>query len=278
MLTSAILSIREGVEAALVLGIILSILAKSSRRGVFRWVWLGTLAAILTSIIVSVALTAARLELEGTAEKIFEGVSLLLAAALLTWLIFWMKSNSQNQNENIQLKLSRVETDLPIGWTLFWLAFIAVVREGIELALFLLAIGANQSPWQIWAGAVLGLALAAFLGWLWFRSTRNLSMRTFFSVTNILLIFFAAGLYSRAAGEFIELNWLPGVINPVYNISNILDSSKGVGSVLSSLFGYSSMPALTQTLVYLVSLAILFVLMIVGTRRKPVTSGQSMSG
>lgn len=266
MFSSALLSIREGIEAALVVGIVLSVLNKSGRAKSSRWVWIGVLAALLVSVAVSLVLTAARFELEGTAEKIFEGTSLLLAAALLTWMILWMKSNSRQQSAIIQQKLSQADSQKAIWWTLFWLTFIAVVREGIELALFLLASGMNQAPWQTWAGAALGLAIAVLLGWLWFSSTRNLSIVAFFTITNILLVFFAAGLYSRAAGEFIELNWLPGLVNPIYDISKVFNSDSGIGSVLQSLFGYSSMPALTQTLIYTASLVILFLLLFLGSR------------
>lgn len=267
MFSSALLSIREGIEAALVVGVVLSVLNKSGREKSSAWVWWGVLAALLVSVGVSVALTLARFELEGTGEKIFEGVSLLLAAGLLTWMIFWMKSNARQQSTAIQQKITLAGSNQNIRWTLFWLTFVAVVREGIELALFLLASGINQAPWQTWAGAALGLAIAALLGWLWFSSTKNLSISTFFTVTNVLLVFFAAGLFSRAAGEFVELNWLPGVATPFYDISRIFSSETGVGSIFQSLFGYTSTPALTQTLVYVASLAILFILLFTGVKK-----------
>lgn len=267
MLSSALLSIREGVEAALVAGIILSVLNKSGRSKSSAWVWWGVIAALLVSVAVSVALTLARFELEGTAEKIFEGVSLLLAAGLLTWMIFWMKANARQQSTAIHQKISLAGSNQNIRWTLFWLTFVAVVREGIELALFLLASGIKQAPLQTWAGAVLGLAIAALIGLLWFSSTRNLSISTFFTVTNILLVFFAAGLFSRAAGEFIELNWLPGLATPLYDISRFFSSETGIGSIFQSLFGYTSSPALTQTLVYSASLIILFILLFIGARK-----------
>jgi high-affinity iron transporter len=268
MLSGFLLALREGVEAALIVGIIFSITSQSDRKNGNRWIWLGVLAASIASIGVAAILEIVRFELEGNAEKIFEGFSLLLAAALLTGMIFWMKKHSQQQTLSIEKKIQSGRSDKALRWTLFWVTFIAVVREGIELALFLFSASKGQSPLQIILGTAIGIVVACFLGWLWFRSTKKLSLKVFFSVTNIFLIAIAAGMFSRAVGEFIELGWLPGIINPFYNISKFLSSESGFGGILQSLFGYNSSPALTQTIVYTVGLAVLLAITLLTTRRE----------
>lgn len=250
MLASFLLSLREGIEAALIIGIVLGALRKLHRTDMAPTVWYGTLSAVLVSLITGVFLTAFGLSLEGAAEQIFEGVAMLLAAAVLTWMIFWMNRQARSIKGELE---SGVDQALSAGGTraLFSLAFLAVVREGIELALFLTAATFASDPRSTILGSLLGIGVAVLLGWGLFASTVRLNVRRFFQVTGFLLILFAAGLVAHGVHEFNEVGWIPSVVEHVWDINPILDEDSTAGSLLKALFGYNGNPSLTEVLAYL---------------------------
>jgi high-affinity iron transporter len=252
MLASFLLALREGLEAALIIGIVLGALRKMSRADLAPAVWRGAIAASLVSIIAGVALTALGLSLEGPAEQIFEGVAMLLAAGVLTWMIFWMQRQSRTIKADIETGVRRAAlASLATGQgALFSLAFLAVVREGIELALFLTAAALTAGTQSTIIGGLLGLAAAIFLGWSIFASTVRLDLRRFFQVTGVLLLLFAAGLVGHGVHEFNEVGWIPNVIEHVYNLNPILDENSTAGVMLKALLGYNGNPSLTETLSY----------------------------
>lgn len=262
MLPSFLLALREGVEAALILGIVLSTLRTLQRADLNRSVWAGASAAGLASLGVATGLRLVGATLEEPAEQIFEGISMLLAAGILTWMLFWVKHQARHQRVGIEEQVRGSLAGRPI----FWLAFLAVFREGVELALFLLAVGSNSAPLQTLTGALLGLAAAALLGWLAFNSSRRLSMRAFFQATNILLLLVAAGLVAHGIHEFVEIGWLPTLIDPLYDVNGILNENSILGSLLKAMFGYNGNPSLLETLVYAGYLAALGLLVSLQSR------------
>ncbi len=250
MLASFLLSLREGLEAALIIGIVLGILFRLKRSDLNGIVWSGVGAAALLSAIAAVALNLLGMEFEGKGEEIFEGVAMLLAAGVLTWMIFWMHRSARTLKAEIENK-TRNALQGRGSQGLFALAFLAVFREGIELALFLLAAGQTSSPLQTLAGALGGLTGAAVLGWLLFNSARSLSLRSFFQVTNVLLIIFAAGLVGVGIHEFNEAGIVPAIVEHVWDINGILSDKSEVGLILKALVGYNGNPSLTEVLAYL---------------------------
>jgi high-affinity iron transporter len=250
MLASFLLSLREGIEAALIIGIVLGALRKLNRPEMSPAVWYGTLSAVLVSLITGVLLTAFGLSLEGAAEQIFEGVAMLLAAGVLTWMIFWMNRQSRSIKSELEAGVNRATS---AGGTraLFSLAFLAVVREGIELALFLTAATFASDTQSTILGSLLGLGLAILLGWGLFASTVRLNLRRFFQVTGFLLILFAAGLVAHGVHEFNGIGWIPSVVEHVWDVNPILDENSTVGLMLKALFGYNGNPSLTEVLAYL---------------------------
>ena len=250
MVASFLLSLREGIEAALIIGIVLGALRKLNRSEMAPTVWYGTLSALFVSLITGVVLTAFGLSLEGAAEQIFEGVAMLLAASVLTWMIFWMNRQARSIKGELEAGVNRATS---IGGTraLFSLAFLAVVREGIELALFLTAATFASNPQSTILGTLLGLGIAILLGWGLFASTLKLDLRRFFQVTGFLLILFAAGLVAYGVHEFNEVGWIPSVVEHVWNLNPILDENSTLGLMLKALFGYNSNPSLTEVMAYL---------------------------
>jgi len=249
MLASFLLSLREGIEAALIIGIVIGALRKMRRMDLIPAVWYGTVSAVLVSVVGGGLLTALGLSMEGAAEQIFEGVAMLLAAGVLTWMIFWMSRQARNIKGELESGVHKAAFE---GGKrgLFALAFLAVVREGIELALFLTAATFASDAQSTILGALLGLGLAIVLGWGLFASTIRLDLRRFFQVTGFLLILFAAGLVAHGVHEFNEAGVIPSVIEHVWDVNPILDENTTLGSMLKALFGYNGNPSLTEVLAY----------------------------
>jgi high-affinity iron transporter len=250
MLPSFLLALREGLEAALIIGIVLGALRKMGRGDLAPSVWRGAMSATAVSLLTGATLTAFGLSLEGAAEQIFEGVAMLLAAAVLTWMIFWMQRQSRYIKDNLETDVRRA-TMSSGGGALFGLAFLAVVREGIELALFLTAATFTSGTQSTIIGGLLGLAAAAFLGWSLFASTVRLDLRQFFQVTGVLLLLFAAGLVGHGVHEFNEVGWIPAVVDHVWDLNPVLDENSTVGVMLKALLGYNGNPSLTEVIAYL---------------------------
>ena len=250
MLATYLLSLREGLEAALIVGIVLGALRQMRRTDLTLAVWGGVLGAVLVSGLVAVVLTTLGLSLQDPAEAIFEGFTMLLAMAVLTWMIFWM--NSQSRQLKSELEAGVRQAALAGGQRgLFILAFLAVVREGVELALFLTAATFASDAVQTLTGTLLGLFTSILLGWSLFATSVKLDLRRFFQVTGFLLILFAAGMATRGVSEFVEVGWLPALWEHVWDLNPILSETSGLGQILSALFGYASSPSLMAILTYI---------------------------
>src|SRR5919109_1043175 len=193
---AALVTTREGLEASLIVGIVLAYLAKTENRSYFRIIWLGTAAAVAISILTGAALFFTVGELEGRAEQIFEGVAMLSAVGLAS------------------------------------VVFFAVLREGWETALFLFAISESATPLSTTVGAVLGLVISISLGIALYMGSRRLNLRQFFTITGILLIVFAAGLLAHATHEFQEAGILPETIEHVWNTNGLVSEDSHTGEFL----------------------------------------------
>jgi high-affinity iron transporter len=262
MLPTYLLSLREGLEMALIIGILLGALTKIRRNDLSPSVWLGTLSAAGVSILTAVLLTIFGLSLEDRAEQIFEGTTMLIAAGILTWMIFWMRKQARFLKSELEAGVNKAAASAGKP-AMFWFAFVAVVREGVELALFITAafFTGDQSQLttniiQTLAGTILGLGTAVLLGWTLFATTVRLDLRRFFQVTGILLILFAAGLVAHGVHEFNEVGWIPAVIEHVWDVNPILDETSLLGQLLRTLFGYNGNPSLTEIIAYFVYLIV----------------------
>lgn len=249
MLSALLITLREGLEAALIVGIILSALRQLNQQKHASSVWWGVAAAIATSIIATIALNALGVAFEGRGEAIFEGVAMLTAAGVLTWMIFWM----QHEAPHIKDHITR-DVQSAVGgtgrWALFGLAFVAVVREGVETVLFLTAAVFTTSPLLTLIGGAIGLAAAVTIGYLIFVGGKRLDLKVFFRVTSLLLLIVAAGLLAHGIHEFQEAAVLPVAIEHVWNINPIIDENGTVGLFLKAMFGYNGNPSLLEATAY----------------------------
>ncbi len=268
---AALVTTREGLEASLIVGIVLAYLAKTDNRQHFRTIWAGTAAAVLVSAVSGAALFFTVGELEGRAEQIFEGVAMLSAVAVLTWMIFWMRKQAMGIKRELEARLQgAIAAGSAVG--LASVVFFAVVREGWETALFLFAISESSTPLSTSVGAVIGLVVSISLGVALYMGSRRLNLRQFFTVTGILLIVFAAGLLAHGIHEFQEAGLLPLTVEHVWDTNGIISEDSSSGLFLKALFGYNGNPSLLEVvawLSYLVVALTFFLRPMVTWRRQP---------
>lgn len=249
MVAAALIGLREGLEAALVVGIVLGYLRGIGYLEGRKSVWLGVFAAVLASLGVAVVIQLVGMELEGRAEQIFEGATMFLAVVVLTGMIFWM----HYQARLIKTSLERnVQDAVETGnrWGLMLVAFIAVFREGVETALFLSAAAFASDGQGTIIGAFLGLAAAVLIGLLIYASTARLNIRLVFNITSVLLLLFAAGLLANGIHEFQEAGLIPTVIGQLWDTNNLVDENSSLGQMLNAVVGYNGDPSLEEVVGY----------------------------
>ncbi|HEY8803879.1 MAG TPA: FTR1 family protein, partial [Clostridium sp.] len=223
-----IITLREGVEIAVVLAIIMSYLKQLRQTKETGKVWLGAGAAALVSVLAALGIffILGKTEIEGF-QAVLEGTLKIIAVIMLTWMTIWMK----RQGANIGGGLKRqIQAALSHGsaWALASLAFISVLREGIETVLFIVGSAQETSALATVGGSILGFGVAAILGYILYRGTHRLPLKSFFTVMSILLIFMAAGLLSGGVHEFQELHMIPVGIEQVWSTKGILDQQSTI--------------------------------------------------
>jgi len=244
-LSALVIALREGIEMTLIAGIVLAYLTQLGARRAHRWVWLGIGAAAAVSVGFLGLLNVLNAEFTGATEQIFEGVTMLLAAGFLTWMIFWMLRQARYLKGELHRAVQETLAAGGAAWGIFLLVFFAVVREGVETALLLFAAPGEGKL----LGSVLGLAAAIAVGVLIYAFGRRIDLRTFFKVTGVLLVFFAAGLVTHGVHEFVEAGVISG--GPVvFDLTGTLPDSDGAGAMLRSLVGYSADPTLVEGIAY----------------------------
>lgn len=265
MVSSFVLALREGLEAALIIGIILSVLRKMGRQNFNPIVWKGVFSAIVVSVLTAAGLDWIGAEFVGQGEQLFEGITMFLAAGILTWMVFWVSNQSDSMKQRLESGVL-LASEGQGKRAMFFLAFIAIVREGIELALFLLATRLASNSFQEYLGAGLGLSLAIFLGWGIFATSHRLNLNRFFQTTNILLALFAAGLVGLGIHEFNELGWIPNLVDHIWNLNSFLSDASTLGQLFRALIGYDSSPSLSQVIAYIGYLVFLLGILIIKRR------------
>ena len=261
MLATFFLMLREGLEAALIVGIVAAYLVKIGRRDALSKVAIGVIAALALSIGIGLAVTLTIERLPLVVQETLEGIAAVLAVGVLTWMLFWMR----RQGRALKGELER-GVDLAISegstFALVALAFIAVIREGVETVLFLIPIMSfNGTGGDILISGLLGLAVAAGVGYAIFVAGVRVNLRRFFTVTGTILIFVSAGLVAFAIAEFAEAGLIANA-GVAFDLNRVLPDNGPVGSVLRGLFGYRSAPTpleLAGYLAYLVPVLVLFV-------------------
>ncbi len=266
MITSFIITFREILEISLIIGIILSYLIKTNQEEHNNVVYVAIASAVLASIIGAYLFESLAGGFEGTAEQIFEGISMIIASFMLTFMILWMLKQKHiaidlhNKIDKVIIKKHKTG--------LFFLVFISILREGIELVLFLGAASFLSAENNLF-GAMAGMVVAALFGYFIYVLGKRINLKIFFNVTSVLLILFAAGMLMRSIGEFQEAGVLPNPIDHVWDLNPNLNEDgsyplfheKGyIGSIAKGLVGYSASPSLLQVIAYILYLIVIFML------------------
>lgn len=254
MLATYLIGLREGLEAALVVSILIAYTRKLGRDDILPRLWAGILAAVVLSLGIGAFLTWSPYTLSERAEETMAGVLSLVAVGLVTWMIFWMAKHARHLRGELE---SNMDSALRGGaWGVVILGFVTIAREGIETALFIWAAtssGTNALLDTI--GALLGIGTAIGLGWMIYRGILRINLAKFFLWTGIFLILIAAGVLLYAVGELQDAGILPEA-EALFSLSALIPASGILGTILSGVFNFTAEPTLLQAISWLVYLAI----------------------
>ncbi len=265
IVTTFLIVFRETLEASLIVGIILTLLARLNQTRYFPHVIFSSLAAIIASFIGGFILMNLTDSAQEQIGKIIEGGISLAACGILTYMVFWMDRQAKKIKTEIETQLEQAISRCEY-LTMITLPFIAIFREGAETVLFLSAVAINNSGFISFWGGISGFLCAIVITLIIFLEGRRIPIRPLFQSTGFLLLFIAAGLLAYGIHEFQEIKILPELYAPIWDINHILNEKQGLGAFLKSLFGYNGNPSLLEVLSYCTYLAIIYFLL---TRKKP---------
>ncbi|MBR7838255.1 FTR1 family protein, partial [Actinospica durhamensis] len=256
MIATLVIFLREGIEASMIVAILLAYLDRMGARQHFRDVFLGVGAALVLAAGGGVLAYATVTSYDGSdAQTVFETCTFLLAAAVLTYMTFWMRNHARGLSGELRARAEaalgrKARTGLAL------LAFQAVGREGLETVVFTLAIIFSTSTRGALTGAAIGLAIALVIAFFIYRLGHRLNLGRFFSVIGALLMVFAAGLLADAVENMQQLGWLPFLDQPLWHTGGFLSEDSTFGDILHSFFGYADSPTALQIAVYVLYLAV----------------------
>lgn len=259
MLSSFFIAFREGLEAFLVIGIIISYLVKIGENKYVKYVIYGAVSAIVLSIGLAYIFQLLLGGFEGKVEEIFEGIAMMLAAVILTYMIFWMNRQAKSIKGDIEISVEKA-VDKGRVFSLIFLGFIVVFREGAETVLFFRAISYQANSSELIIGGTFGILSSIVLAIIFFMSTRRVNLSAFFKFTGILIMLIAGGLFSTAIYEFQEAGTIPIIKDNIYDLGSILSKDSVFGGILRSLFGYNPSPSLLETAGYIIYILVISLL------------------
>jgi len=263
LMVPVFLAFREGIEAVLVIVIILLYLKNTDQRFYYKYVYIGSALAIISSLIFAFVFSALFGGFSGTSEQIFEGVAFIISGIFVLTLVLWMSKEGPKMKKHLEEK---VEFSIESGRVLSIaiLTFIIIIREGIELVLLLTGVTSVGSLNQVDVilGSLIGLGISVGLGLLIYYGVKNINLSKFFKITNVILILFVAGLITYGIHELIEAGVVNPIIQEVWNIKHVLPEKfpdgnpltpewlEIIGSLLKALFGYNANPSLLEIIIY----------------------------
>ena len=250
VLANYLIGLREGLEASLVVGILLAYVVRLGRRDVLTRVWAGVGLAVVVSLGVGALLTWGPYGLAFQAQEAIGGGLSVVAVGFVTWMIFWMARTARSMSTDLR---SRMDAALVgAGWGVVVLAALSVGREGIETALFVWATVASVGGgWLPVVGAVLGIATAVVLEVIIYRGLVRVNLSRFFTITGAFLIVVAAGVLSYGVGDLQEAGILPGLGQHVWDLSAVIPASSWYGTVLQGLVNFTPTPSVLQLVAWL---------------------------
>ena len=252
MTAGLLITFREGLEAFLVVGVILSYLGRAGLHSYKRWIYVASGLGLVSAFVLGVIFQITYSGFESGIGKLYLKLVIMgFAVLVLSYMILWMSRNSRNMKGDVEKAIeSAVTTGSMV--TISLLAYVAVLREGFETVLFLGAIFGDEMSTDVLNGGLLGLVLAGIVTFGFFKGMRTLPLRLFFKMTGILVLLIAAGLLTNMVGIMQEMKLLPLVSEALFDISWFISASSELGIFLKALFGYTPAPSLLQTLSYVI--------------------------
>lgn len=254
---SGLIGLREGLEAAIVVSILVAFLVKSDRRDALKWVWLGVGAAIAMTIIVFLSIQFGQNTITGLGAEAIAGVASLIAVAIVTTMVLWMKKAAASMSGELRGEMARALETGPLAVTT--LAFLAVGREGVETALFMVGYAEAQTAWPL-VGLITGVAIAGLIAYGMYRGALSINLTKFFTYTGVFLILVAAGILSYGVGALQTVGWLPGLSAKAFDISTWFNWSAWYGEVIQGIFNVTPTPTVLQLVGYLTYLVVVLAL------------------
>jgi high-affinity iron transporter len=268
---SGLIGLREGLEAAIVVTILVAFLVKAQRRDALKWVWLGVAAAIVMTIAVFLAIQLSAYTISGLGAEAIAGIASLVAVAIVTTMVLWMKSAAAGLSGELRSGMARaLETG---SMAVLALAFLAVGREGVETALFMVGYAEAETAWPL-VGLVTGVLIAAAIAYGMYAGAIRINLSKFFTYTGIFLIVVAAGILSYGVGALQTVGWLPGLSAKAFDVSSWFNWSSWYGEIIQGVFNITPTPTVLQLSVWLAYLVVVLTIFIrpANAPAKPETS------
>jgi high-affinity iron transporter len=270
VLGNALIGLREGLEAGLVVSILVAFLVRTDRRSELPKVWLGVGIAVVISAGVTIALALAQQQLTFEAQETFGGILSIIAVGFVTWMIFWMRRAARSISAELR---GRLEGALAMGpAAVVVMAALAVGREGLETALFFFtAARAAGETAQPLIGFSLGIAAAILLAYLIYRGAISLNLGRFFTVTGVLLIFVAAGILAYGMHDLQEAGIVPGLTTLAFDVSTAVPPDSWYGTLLKGIFNFSPQTTVAEAIVWVAYVAVVLPLFLRPQRTRAAT-------
>jgi len=267
---SGLIGLREGLETAIVVTILVAFLVKSDRRDALKWVWLGVTAAVVMTIGVFLVIQFGENTISGLAAEAIAGIASLVAVAIVTTMVLWMKRAAATMSGELRGDMARaLETG---GLAVLTLAFLAVGREGVETALFMVGYAEADTLWPL-VGLIVGVLIAIAIAYGMYIGAVRINLAKFFSYTGAFLVVVAAGILSYGIGALQTVGWLPGLANKAFDITSWFNWSSWYGEVIQGIFNVTPTPTILQFVLWLAYLVIVLALFLRPTRTPAAPNG-----
>ncbi len=253
LLGSGLIGLREGLEAGIVVMVLIAFLVKSDRRDALKWVWLGVAGAVAVTVGVFLGIRYGAYNVRDLTAEAIAGIASLVAVAIVTSMVLWMHHAAAGLSSDLKAGMAQaLETGAP---AVLMLSFLAVGREGVETALFMVGYAEAKSSWPL-IGLIGGTLVAAMIAWAMYAGAIRINLSKFFSYTGVFLIVVAAGILAYGLGALQTVGWLPGHENRAFDISASMDWGSWYGQLLQGVFNVTPTPTVLQMAGWLIYLAV----------------------
>jgi high-affinity iron transporter len=250
---SGLIGLREGLEAAIVVTILVAFLVKATRRDALKWVWLGVGTAIVMTVAVFLTIQFSAYTISGLGAEAIAGIASLIAVAIVTTMVLWMRTAAAGLSGQLRTGMARA---LETGrLAVLALAFLAVGREGVETALFMVGYAEAETAWPL-VGLVIGVLVAAAVAYGMYVGAVRINLAKFFKYTGVFLIVVAAGILSYGVGALQTVGWLPGLGSKAFDVSSWFNWSSWYGEIIQGVFNVTPTPTVLQLSLWLAYLLV----------------------